>query len=60
METQFEDAMVSGHERLIGALALPDPDDRHVLAAAISDHADAIVTANPNGHPAECAATQLK
>ena len=28
-------AMVSGYERLIGGLSLPDPDDRHALAAAV-------------------------
>lgn len=51
MEAQFEDAMVTGHEPLIEALTLPDPDDRHVLAAAITGHADAIVTANLKDFP---------
>ncbi len=35
MDTALPDACVSGHAPLIGALVLPDPDDRHVLAAAI-------------------------
>ena len=29
------DCMIEGHEPLIDGLDLPDPDDRHVLAAAI-------------------------
>ena len=32
----FEEALVNGYEPLIGTLELPDADDRHVLAAAIS------------------------
>lgn len=34
-------------------LELPDPDDRHVLAAAIRSRADAIVTANVIGFPTQ-------
>ena len=33
MDTHLPDALVTGHEPLIAGLALPDPDDRHVLAA---------------------------
>lgn len=51
METQFEDAMVTGHEPLIATLNLPDANDRHVLAAAIAGRADAIVTANLRDFP---------
>lgn len=38
------DSIVSGHEPLIEGLHLRDPDDRHVLAAAIKSGAQLIVT----------------
>lgn len=47
------DCLVSGYEHLIEGLKLPDPDDRHVLAAAITGHADAIVTWNEKDFPRE-------
>ncbi|UHD47940.1 PIN domain-containing protein [Aureimonas altamirensis] len=40
------DCMVTGFEDLIPNLELPDPSDRHVLAAAIKCNADGIVTFN--------------
>lgn len=40
------DCIVEGYESLIAGIELPDPDDRHVLAAAIRCHAQVIVTTN--------------
>lgn len=53
MEEAIPDCLVSGYEHLIEGLELPDPDDRHVLAAAIAGHADAIVTWNERDFPKE-------
>lgn len=47
------DCLVTGYEDLIGALALPDLDDRHVLAAAILSGASVIVTFNLRDFPRE-------
>ncbi len=47
------DCMVTGYEHLVESLVLPDPDDRHVLAAAIHCSARVIVTANMRDFPAE-------
>ncbi|MFO0135945.1 MAG: hypothetical protein ACK56U_20305, partial [Planctomyces sp.] len=45
------DCLVTGYETLIDAVTLPDPDDRHVLAAAIRAGADLIVTFNLKDFP---------
>ncbi|RKZ08858.1 PIN domain-containing protein [bacterium] len=44
---------VSGYQSLISSLHLPDPDDRHVLAAAIRTRAHVIVTFNTKDFPDE-------
>jgi hypothetical protein len=46
MREVFPEALVTGYESLVGGLTLPDPDDRHVLAAAIQCGAQHIVTDN--------------
>jgi integrase len=45
------DCLVTGYQPLIEALELPDPDDRHVLAAAIKAGAQLIVTRNRKDFP---------
>jgi hypothetical protein len=52
MNAHVPDALVTGFEDLIPSLTLPDPDDRHVLAAAIHGRADVIVTKNLKHFPA--------
>lgn len=52
MDAALPDACVSGYESLIPGLTLPDPDDRHVLAAAIRAKAQVIVTFNEVDFPA--------
>ena len=44
--------LVTGYESLIDGLTLPDPDDRHVLAAALRCSAQVIVTSNLSDFPA--------
>lgn len=51
MDEHAEDCLVTGYEKLIEGMDLPDPDDRHVLAAAIVGHADVIVTRNLKDFP---------
>lgn len=53
MDEALPDACVGGYHRLIGSLELPDPGDRHVLAAAIRARAQVIVTFNERHFPAD-------
>ena len=57
MDAHVRDAKVTGYESLIEGLQLPDPHDRHVLAAAIRCNADAIVTFNLKDFPETALAT---
>ena len=56
MEAAFDDAMVMGWEDLEETISLPDPDDRHVVAAAIRGGAQAIVTSNVADFPSDALA----
>lgn len=52
MNDAVRDCLVTGYEGLIPSLSLPDPADRHVLAAAITGNCDTIVTRNLRDFPA--------
>lgn len=51
MNEAFDDAAITGWESLTAGIALPDPDDAHVVAAALVGRADVIVTENTNDFP---------
>lgn len=51
MDKSVPDCLIDNYEHLIPALQLPDPNDRHVLAAAIRGKVDVIVTCNLQDFP---------
>ncbi|WBC23390.1 hypothetical protein O7543_13745 [Solwaraspora sp. WMMA2080] len=53
MGTAVRDWKITGYEPLVDSLKLPDPDDRHVLAAAIRARAQLTVTGNLRHFPAD-------
>jgi predicted nucleic acid-binding protein len=56
MNSAVPDCLVTDYESFIEQLTLPDPDDRHVLAAAIRCQAGVIVTLNMRDFPDEVVA----
>ena len=53
MHASFGDALVIGWEGLEGTYGLPDPDDEHVLAAAVLGGAGSIVADNVKDFPSD-------
>ncbi|SMO99766.1 PIN domain-containing protein [Paracoccus laeviglucosivorans] len=53
MGRAFPEALINEDAQIMASLALPDTDDRHVLAAAIQTSAGVIVTRNLKDFPAE-------
>ena len=56
MDRQSPASVVTGYEPYIDGLDLPDPSDRHVLAAEIVGRADVIVTFNLRDFPSDALA----
>jgi predicted nucleic acid-binding protein len=53
MDAAVRDCLVTDYDGLIDSISLPDPDDRHVLAAAIKAGAALIVTFNVSDFPSD-------
>lgn len=51
MRARWPEAEVEVGEELVAGLSLPDPDDRHVLAAAIAGRAGVLMTLNRRDFP---------
>ena len=51
MDLHVRDGLIEDYEELIDGIKLPDPNDRHVLAAAIKANAQTIVTYNLSDFP---------
>jgi hypothetical protein len=49
----IEDCLITGYENLIESVVLPDPDDRHIVAAALVGGVDVIVTYNLADFPTD-------
>ena len=53
MEKAFEDSLVEDFDDLISIADLPDPNDLHVIAAAVKTQAAVIVTDNVRHFPGQ-------
>ncbi len=51
MADRFPEADIVGYQHLVGSLDCPDPEDEHVLAAAITGRVGALVTFNIKDFP---------
>lgn len=51
MNEAYDDALVTGWEPLAACIRLPDPNDAHVVAAALVGRAEVIVTENTKDFP---------
>lgn len=51
MREQFPESIVDGYQSIVPSITLPDPNDRHVLAAAIKVGAHVIITENLSDFP---------
>lgn len=53
MDLAVPNALVSCYEQFVSSITLPDPDDRHIVAAAHAARASVIVTFNEKHFPDE-------
>jgi predicted nucleic acid-binding protein len=51
MDQHAEESNVTGYERYMSSVTLPDPEDRHVVAVAMASETETIVTFNLRDFP---------
>lgn len=51
MAARFPEAEIAGYQHLVGSLGCPDPEDEHVLAAAITGRVGRLITFNMKDFP---------